>query len=206
MPRKPARKPHGRAEPVQAGRPVGWLSFHALAALAGISQPAVTKARKSGRLKDSIREDSRGPYVADPALALRELRENASRPRNGGKPTSIRVACGPSLVDAQREVAVRRAQQLELSNRKQEGTLIDRATEERRDRQVAMTIRDAILAVPDRVSSELAAETSRERVYARLEEELRVALGALADLFEEQAEEEAREDSDLRAAGEHHAS
>ncbi len=73
---------------------------------------------------------------------------------------------------------------LELENLKAKGLLIDRAAEDRRDYEIAKTIRDAVLNVPDRVAAELAAISDPAALHRRLTEELRLALVALADTLD----------------------
>jgi hypothetical protein len=63
----------------------GPISISAYAKSRGISQPAVTKAIKTGRIAKSIVRDARGnPKIADPALADKEWAANTdqSKPRN----------------------------------------------------------------------------------------------------------------------------
>lgn len=59
--------------------------------------------------------------------------------------------------------------------------LVEREPVRRAFRHAAITARDAVLAVPDRVSAVLAAESDPDALHARLTEELRAALERLAD-------------------------
>ncbi len=112
----------------------------------------------------------------------------ASRPgiKRLGSASALRewVERGISLSDAQRRATLERARSYQLANLEKQGRLIDKACEDRRDFERARTVRDAILGVPDRLAAELAAETDAARLHAKLSEELRKALGALAELLD----------------------
>jgi phage terminase Nu1 subunit (DNA packaging protein) len=85
-----------------------------------------------------------------------------------------------ALVRLQRELVL-------LKLRVAKGELVEAAAVERDEFTIARTVRDAILGVPDRVAAAIAAATKTDEVHQILSEELRSALGALADRFEEQA-------------------
>lgn len=77
---------------------------------------------------------------------------------------------------------------LETRLRQTEGELIDKADERAQDFQIARTVRDAILAVPERVSAILAAERDPAKVELTLRLELRKALSHLARVLESDEE------------------
>lgn len=79
----------------------------------------------------------------------------------------------------ERERANANLAQLELLERL--GVLVPRADVEKAAAQVGRLVRDAILALPDRLAPRLAAENDPARVRADLDQELRYALHGLAD-------------------------
>jgi phage terminase Nu1 subunit (DNA packaging protein) len=164
------------ARPAPPTPPAPRVSLRAFATSVGVSHTAVQKAVDSGRLKRSIaREDGR-PYIADPELAMQEWAAGAGKLRTD-KPAP------PSLLEAQRRVAVERAHALKLSNRQKRGRLIDAGKARREAFECARAIRDSVLNVPDRLAAELAAERDAARVHARLDAELRKALESAADIL-----------------------
>jgi hypothetical protein len=165
------------------------LSLRALARRLGVSLTAVQKAIRSGRLGKSVGRDARGPFVANAALAVREWAAGASQPANGGRrsrpgslPTVQHVPpvlpAGGTLVDAQVRVAGQRADALELANKRKRGELVDAATVERENFEVARMLRERILNVPDRLGE------LDPSVRGRLRAELRQALGDIAEDLE----------------------
>jgi hypothetical protein len=191
------RKVRGRRA---AAKPQG-MSLRAFARVAGVSQPAVTKAIKSGRLSRSVARDAKGrPSIADPAAALVEWRAGATKPHAGRSGFGSRATTsGPNgngktlsdgplpgtLTEAQLRVAAQREIKLKLENFQSEGHLIDAGRARRDAYNTARVVRDAILNVPDRVAAELAAETDVARVHARLDGELRAALVSLAEALDD---------------------
>jgi hypothetical protein len=166
------------------------VSLRAFGRRTRVSLTAVQKAIRSGRLRKSIGRDARGPYVRDVALADREWAAGAAKPANGGGkghtggPALAPVVPGAgapevgTLVEAQLRVADQRAAALELANRRKRGELLDAATVERENFEVARILRERILNVPDRLAD---LDTA---VRARIRDELRQALGAIADEIE----------------------
>jgi hypothetical protein len=147
----------------------------------GVSLAAVQKAIRAGRLKGSVGRDARGFFIADSALAGREWAAGVGKPHNnGGGPGKS----GPTLVEAQRRLALERTTQLELGNRRKRGELLDADTVLREQFESARVLRDAILNIPERLSAELAGESNPQRVHARLSKELRRALDSIAELLE----------------------
>lgn len=159
------------------------MSLRALGRELNVSLTAVQKAIRSGRLRRSIGRDARGPYVVDVALAKREWRAGASKPANrgGSKPAPApgngKAAGGHArtLVEAQLRLATQRADALELANRRRRGELLDAATVEREQFQVARTLRERIFNVAERFAD------LGPVVVRRIRDELRQALGDVAD-------------------------
>lgn len=157
----------------------GRTSLRAFAKVAGISQPALTKAVRTGRLSKSIGRDAKGkPFIADPAAALAELREQATRPRPVTGPVN---GSGGSLAEAQRRLYEQREIGLALTNQQRQGQLLDGVVARREFFEAAREFREAMLAIPDRNASQLAAETDRSKIHAMLEEAIRSALETVAE-------------------------
>jgi phage terminase Nu1 subunit (DNA packaging protein) len=149
------------------------LSLRAFAARMGVSHPAVRKAIRSGRLKESIGDDGR---IKDAAVAEREWRAGAAKPGNNGGNGALHG--DGTLVAAQVRVAAERAIALELSNRRRRGEVHDVAACARAAFDDWRTLRDRILNVPDRLAE------LDPALRARIRAELRQALGAVADELE----------------------
>lgn len=159
------------------------VSLRAFGRRRSVSLTAVQKAIRSGRLRESIGRDARGPYVADVKLAEREWSAGATKPANGGGkghavPPSAASPPGGSLVEAQLRLADQRSMALDLANRRKRGELLDTATVQRENFEVARVLRERILNVPDRLVD--LGPAVRDRIRA----ELRQALGSIADELE----------------------
>ena len=173
--------------------PTGRTSLRTFAKAVRVSHPAVVKAIRSGRLKRSIGRDAKGrPFIADTRLAAQEWVSNATKP-GPGRPGALTLpASGEGktngkvigLVDAQILQILERTRGLEMVNDLRAGRQVDAAEEERRHFEVARTVQNAILTVPDRCASELAAEMDAGKVHARLDQELRQALEAIAEILD----------------------
>jgi hypothetical protein len=206
------------ARSARSSKPAG-ISVRAFGRLVGVSHVAVLKGIRSGRLARSVRRSSDGRVlVVDVELAKREWTSNAGRPpRPASAPPTVHARRTPprapapangepprqlSLAESAIKVNEERAQQLALRNRKEEGLLVDGDKVQRDEFECARVVREAVLAIPDRLASELAAERDAARVHQRLEQELRLALNNLADRFEREAEREDEEgDRDDRGGG-----
>lgn len=89
-------------------------------------------------------------------------------------------ASGPSLAQSR---AVREAYSARLAKLEYEkaiGKVVEADAVKTQAFKVARSVRDALLNIPDRVASELAAEADPARVHARLSGEIREVLQALA--------------------------
>jgi phage terminase Nu1 subunit (DNA packaging protein) len=149
------------------------VSLRALARLLGVSHTAIQKGVATGRLSKSI---ERGKVI-DVDLARQEWAAGATKepPKDAGG--------GGTLVQAQLEATRERTIGLRLANRLKRGRLVPAETARREAFDCARAVRDAVLNVPDRVAAELAAETDPDRVHARLDDELRKALEAAAEIL-----------------------
>lgn len=192
MARPPSRsrgKKGAKAE--KAAGPARRITLRALARFLNVSHPAVVKAVKSGRLAKSIGFENGVPFIRDLALAGREWAAGATKahvstaasaaaapPSDGGPPdTEI------TLTRAQIQLSLQREESLKLANDEKRGRLIDAEVVRRESFDCARSIRDALLNLPDRLAGELAAEPDSAVVWRRLDEELRKALQAAADII-----------------------
>jgi hypothetical protein len=165
----------------------GPLSLRAFAKSLGVSDTAVRKAIKAGRLGDAVGQDKDGaPCVVDVAKAAERWR---STTRTGvgsqGSQGVRRAAPGNSvhLVDAQRDATSERARKLRLENDAREGQLVQVAKVKREAFQASRTIREAMLNLPARLAGELAAETEAAVVFRTLDVAIREALSSTADVL-----------------------
>ncbi len=201
MPKRKGAQPRRATSrrPRRKTTPAPGESLRAFAKRVGVSHTAVAKAVRVKRLHRSIERNARGtPRVADIKLALQEWNANRAQVSPAAPPSTTPPAAQPTngdngglgftLSQAQTRVNLQRETKLELENLRTRGLLIDAARERRSDFECARTVRDSMLNLPDRLHAELAAETDPARVHARLDEEIRKALAALADHLEGMAD------------------
>lgn len=171
MPRKPRKSPGKRSKAQREGK-AGPTSLRAFAKIAGLSQPAITKAIQGGRLSgEALGHDAAGvPHILDVDEALRQLRDGVE-----------------SLAEAQRRVALQREIKLDLENRVKQGQLVDAERCRREFFEAGRMFREAMLGIPDRYASQVAAEGDRAKVHAMLDDAIRAALETLADRYEGEA-------------------
>lgn len=174
----------GRASKRSVAR--GRLSLRALARQLGVSLAAVQKAIKTGRLQQSIGRADGKPFVQDVALAKKEWTEGRTKapppPPQAPEQLELDPTAG-SLTEAQLRVALQREVQLRIRNRQDRGQLIVAETARREAFECARAVRDAVLNVPARLSAELAATSDANLVHRRLDDELRKALEAAAEVL-----------------------
>jgi hypothetical protein len=152
------------------------ISLRAMAKRLGVSHTSVEKAVAHGRLAGSVERDRKGrPYVSDPELAVREWADGASRGNGDGGGIQL------SLTEAQRSVAIQRAEKLRLENALRTGDLLRRDAVERESFEAARVVRDNVLNVADRIAAQLAGERDARRVHAILTLELRKALEGISE-------------------------
>jgi hypothetical protein len=157
-----------------------------LAKRVGVSEAAIRKAVKAGKLKDSVVYENGHPVIADMERACLEWqRQRAHETRTvdadaeGGT-----VISAETLVEAQRLATIERARKLRLENDLREGSLVELSKVNREAFEAERIVREAILNLPARLSAELAGETDSGRVYLRLDAALRDALNAAAHTLE----------------------
>jgi hypothetical protein len=184
----------------------GTTSLRAFARLQGVSHPAVVKAVRIGRLKDSIGRDLRGrPFIADVDLARREWFANASRLAKGvGRTEAVTMvtttdgrqgASGTvapvvvptaTLVAAQIRATDERSRKLKIENDRRGAALIPIEQAQKEAFESGRGIRERMLNIPARLSAEIAAICGREpsEVYATMDRLIREALTEAADRLE----------------------
>jgi len=162
----------------------------------GVSGEAVRKAIASGRLSRSVVYDAKGRPTVDPAIAASEWAAQ-THPTRGGKrvaaieePIESPIAqddtprpspSGAAATFAQsraiKEAYLARLAKLEFEEKS--GVLVKADAVKNEAFKVARLVRDAMLNIPDRVSSELAADTEAFVVHRKLTLEIRKALEGL---------------------------
>ena len=136
------------------------------------SDPA--KRHRVGPQGSSPRRASYGGNVP-PAAPL----PTAAEAMSAAPPPAGATSAAPSLAASR---AVREAYQARLAKLEYEkaiGKLIDADEVKVSAFKLARQVRDAVMAVPDRIASEIAAEADAGRVHALISRELRVALQSL---------------------------
>lgn len=177
------------------------LSQKDFAALLGISAPMVSKHKKAGRLVMTgglvLVEASMARIAAakDPARGGDRRREDAQ----GNTPTAATALAGDDqrlnyTVQAAREkLAAAQLRELELA--REAGQLVLKQARDDAEFGRARMAREAIMALPDRLSIVLAAEAAPERVHALLTAACRAICAQLArGVLSERAPQSAVED------------
>jgi hypothetical protein len=168
-----------------------------LAKRLGVSYAAVTTAINKGRLRESVKRLANGRYQLDLNEALKEWvhntdvvkAQNAYGGRASQKPAafnetsderSTKTSIPPfSESRAIKEAYHARLAKLDFEDRFKQLVSIDKVKIDAF--QLARTVRDALLNIPERMSAELAAESDSHRVHQRLKAELIQALQELSD-------------------------
>ena len=161
----------------------------------GVSGEAVSKAVKTGRLSRSVVYDAKGKPSIDPEIAEVEWAAQ-THPTHGGKrgqaaeeapppstptdeprPTPSGAAATFAQSRAIKEAYLARLAKLEFEEKS--GVLVKADVVKNEAFKVARLVRDAMLNIPDRVASELAADTDAFVVHRKLTLEIRKALEGL---------------------------
>jgi len=160
-------------------------------------------AIRDGRLTDaSLSRTDRGYWKIDPAAADVEWEEHSDpNKRRDEKPSGRpgRATSTPPLFEEQRDLLANRVTHAQASARKvdldadlkalqlqrERGELIDVAAVRSEAFRGARVVRDSIMAIPDRIAAELAAESAPQKVHGRLVEELAAACETLSEDFAE---------------------
>lgn len=188
------------------------LSQRAYAVHRGVTHTAVAKAIKSGRLKKCLVEkgarrlidvelaDAEWAANTDPTQSATVARgkKKSAKKRAARKATKLEPEVpAPEPVEKPQLEPEAEVEDYFLAKARRESALADLAEfdrdekerrlvladEQRRDGfRCGRLVRDAFLIIPDRVSSQLAAETDTHAVHALLKEEIVDALRALVDI------------------------
>jgi len=169
------------------------------------------RAISAGRLKESVSKNDAGYWRIEPVAADKEWKtwtdpSKVPKTKAGGRPART----GNLFDEEQREEAMSHARssairiqvdtelkQLELDSRR--GNLIDRGAVTRAAFQIARDLRERLMAIPDRLASEIHAAKEIQDVHRLLTEELAHALDSFAkskEFREVTRTKEAREDED----------
>jgi len=145
-------------------------------------------------------------YEIDAALADKQLSENINqaqqrkpktkeltKPISSDKPLVVdakpkkgqvvgeALKGGPTFAEAQRAREVYRAERERLRLLQEKGELVVAADVKKEVTTLMRTVRDNMMSIPDRVSSQLAALTDIHQVHQLLDNEIRTALRMLAN-------------------------
>lgn len=167
------------------------LSPPKFAKLIGVSQSAVSRAINTGRLPNSAKMLPSGHYEIDVEVGQVEWVQNKMR---GARNVPERGDLEGSAIESERKKKHYDAELARLKFEKEAGKLLDASKVEKESFKVARVVRDAILAIPARMSAELAGMTNPFEIEALLEKEFRTALENLSATFENEEVEEVDEE------------
>lgn len=159
------------------------MTIAAFARDRNVDEKAVRKAIASQRIPPAcvgLSRSGRKQVIVDVAGARAAWDANASRLPNGPAVDGERQ----SLTEASRLATMERHRALRIANDLREGRVVDVAAAKREAFESARIIREILLNLPIRLAAELAAETDPAKVFARLDDEIRQALGDVADHLE----------------------
>jgi hypothetical protein len=196
--RKSKKSAPASSSPAELAKFVGLRAF---ARLRGVSPTAVSKAIASGRIRSAEKRGRKWEIDLEAASAewtantdpSKQRPPESSNPKRGSQadlfddgpvrlpPTN---GSGPLAVSMQRAAAIKlscQAQLARLEYEERSGSLVkkDRVTLEAF--QLARAIRDALLAIPDRLAASIAGESDERTVHEMLRVELVAVLGHLRE-------------------------
>ena len=158
------------------------MNFTEYAAHRGVARNAVQTALSTGRISYVL--DEQGKKRIDPVQADLQWMKNTdpSKQNNTKKDSPVDMSNIPLLHESR---AIRawfeaKLSELEYGERSQE--LLSAKQVRKECFELGRRVRDAILQVPDRISSQLAAESDSFRIHTLLSQELTTALRGLSDL------------------------
>lgn len=158
--------------------------------LRGQSHVAVLKAIESGRLTAPAVSKVNGRWVIDPALADAQWHGNTDHVYEPKPQTALLlnktkkndlVSGGPTIAEARRARMVYQAERERLMLLREKEELLPAEQVKREAFNLAKSIREALLNIPDRVSNQFAAETDPQAVHLLLTGEISQALEQLAN-------------------------
>jgi hypothetical protein len=149
---------------------------------------AIAAWERSGRqLRGSRAQDgsSQMPTPTHPAPAMPLVPIDPGTEDEPDDEPDVAVApTSPTVVQAQRMVLEERHRRLKLENDEREGSLVRVEDSMRQAFEFARVLRENIMNVPGRIAAELETEGDAARLHARLENALRDALDATANVIE----------------------
>lgn len=154
-------------------------SLRGFARTLSVSDYAVRKAVASGRLPAScVGRDGRGrPVITDVDAAKAAWTANAAK-----LPKQTQTG---RLAAAQEALTLERVKRERRENELAAGRLVSLNDAEKQRFESMRMVREQLLNVAPRLAPELAAETDPQKVFARLDVEIRAALHAVADALEQ---------------------
>ncbi len=182
---KPKRKQRGRPAPAAVSAAV--MSIAAFGRDRNVDEKAVRKGIASGRIPATcvgLSSTGRRHVITDVAGARAAWDANAAKVPPGPAVDGDRQ----SLSEASRLATMERHRALRIKNDLSEGVVVDVRAAKREAFESARIIRETLLNLPVRLSAELAAETDPAKVFARLDDAIREALGDVADRLEASGE------------------
>lgn len=130
------------------------VSLRAFGRQLGVSDTAVRKAIRSGRLRHSVGERDGRPVIVSAALAAEEWAANAAprattpNPRPPASRPAPAIGAPQTLAEAQRRLAIQRERRLRLENDAREGALLPVDDVTRTQTAVIAAARARLLALP----------------------------------------------------------
>jgi hypothetical protein len=160
------------------------MSIAAFARDRNVDEKAVRKAIASGRIPAvclGLSVSGRKQVIADVAGARLAWDANAAKVPPG--PAAVDGE-RQSLSEASRQATMERFRKLRIENDLREGAVVDVRAAKREAFESYRIIRETLLNLPVRLAAELAGETDPAKVFARLDDAIREALGDAADRLE----------------------
>lgn len=166
------------------------ISFADFAKMVGVSRSSITQAVQSGRL--TAHEDEEGRRFLIDSDAMQDWVNNSSAEQKKNAvdipdekiekiSDSQSASAFPKLNDSR---AIREAFKARIEKIKYEemlGKLVDIEKAQNEYFEIARKVRDSLMAIPDRISAQVAAETNQFKVHKIIMDELRIALRNLKE-------------------------
>lgn len=169
----------------------------------GVSRPAVYNAIKDGRIADAVVDGNKidvdladvlwaqntnpdqgfhGHHKNRPAATTEDLERLAAQ-------VGVDLSKIPSLADSKTLEAAYKAQLARLEYEEKSGDLISTEAVRKQAFKLARLTRDAMLAIPDRVSAEIAGITDAFEIHKKLMAEIRMAINEVSKEVEDEPSE-----------------
>lgn len=126
-----------------------------------------------------VKQPAKKPTAKKPAKKPAVKKADTSHPESTGAPPSDKQE---SIVEANRRKAIADANMRELKEAREKKLLVNAREVELEAFARARQLRDALMAIPDRVTPILAAETDEHTVRQILDTELRTVLRTLSEM------------------------